>query len=635
MKLRIIDTRLVPALRRPTDSTWDQFANHLITAFGDVTHQNGFSIEEVELVYCTHRMREIDEQILDSLVYNVPPAFVSLLQSEAQSKEKSAHSYFDGNLRWQAGRDSPFLLLGYVGTGKTTFLDHYFYVHLPKARKDIVFAFVDFKTAPDRENELVLHMIEQVDRCLSDLAPDLAGFNRNTLEVLYAEEVASIRACINAIELQELEIDRLFALVLRARGEKDIDRYARHIAKKIATIQESGRQLWVILDNIDQHYHSLHHNVFVNAVSIANGWKCPLIISMRYVTLHTPAARQAYDSYRPRRLKLSLPNVAEMIEKRVSYFKYLADPLLSVPLPSTAGTLKVSDLAKEIRDCAALIGSPEMLQKLLLPLANYNLRRFLEIVLSALQSYYFYFDRFNGERYLPNERIIWKRLMFANLLKNNDYFDPSSRNDQELFIVNLFENENQASPLNQTIRIRVLQCMLDFGRHISMSRLVERLNGILTIDQDDLWRAIRTFIEKELIAIKNTTSATFDDAVFHTGIREKDLFRDDLEVALTYCGRLHYEFLFELEYVEIMKMSTYVDPKTYQAIQDSESRDTFDKRSKSTRLFIEYLVREEEREEKEYVRDSTKFHRIMPTIANTIYNKLELVSNLPERRRGT
>lgn len=513
MKIRIIDSQLVPAIRRPVDDVWTAFANHLITAFGDITQQNGFSSDDVDLVYCHHRLREIDEQILDSLVYNVPPAFLDAANLFGGKGEHSATNFLDERLQWKSAKDSPFLLLGYVGTGKTMFLDFYFYNHLPVTNSNILDAIVDFKTAPDNDVDFVMYMLTKLDECLADMHPASAGISRAILEGLYKNEVSAIRKSIESETIQTLEIDRLFALVLRSQAEKDVRTYGTFIGKKIEVIRKTGKQVWLVLDNIDQHFHCLHHRAFVNTVSIAHNWGCPLIIAMRYVTLHTPGARQTYDSFRPRRLKLSLPHIGEMLQKRIEFFKLLADPLLKRPLAWTKGALSVADLGTELQICANLMATPNFISKVLLPLSNYNLRRLLEILLSAFQSYFFFFDRFNNDRYIPNERTLFKRFVWAHLLKNNEYFDPSSRTDQDLFIVNVFENENPASLYNQIIRIWLLQVIMHFGRHVSLAKYIEYLQSMFSLEQHDVLTALRAFLEKDLIAVRNVLSPTFDDAL--------------------------------------------------------------------------------------------------------------------------
>jgi hypothetical protein len=634
MKLRLTDKTLVPAIRRPVDQTWAVFANYLITAFGDITRQNGLSAEDAELVYCQHRLRELDDQILDSLIYNVPPAFVEEVVLKGNLDEDSAGKFFDQRLQWRASKDSPFLLLGYVGTGKTTFLDYYFYTHLPRSRTDIVAAIVDFKTAPDTDARFVMHMIEKVDGCLADLQPATSGMTRGILLRLYENEVENIRASISDIELQEIEIDRLFAHILRSKHESDVATYASYVGKKIQLLRKDGKSLWVVLDNIDQHFHCLHHTAFVNAVSQANAWQCPLIIAMRYVTLRTPAARQTYDSFRPRRLKLSFPDVSEMIGKRIEYFKLLADDISAHPLTSTGNTLCVSDLSNEMLTCANLLRKGDFLARFLLPLSNYNLRRLLEILLSAFQSYYFFFDRFNGDRYIPTGRTIWKRFLFAHLLKNNEYYDPYCRNDQEQFVINLFENENPAVVYNQTIRIRILQALMHFGRQITLGSYIEFLRTTYNFNHDEILRALRVFLARELVAVKNVREATLDDTIMHDGPQLGDLDRQDIEIALTYSGRLHYDLLFTLEYVEIMKFSTYVDSTLYVNIQDPKNEASLEKRTKSTRLFVKYLVEQENLELSQCIVDRALVKPIMSELSALIEERLKEVESFPEHRRS-
>jgi hypothetical protein len=636
MKTRVIDKELVLANRKDVDPVWEVFANYLIRAFGDITTQSGVvSDEEGEMVYCHHRLRELDEHMLDSLVYNVPPA---VAQSPVDGHtDDAAVEFMDRRASWRSSPESPFLLLGYVGTGKTTFLDHYFNRHLRKRDPSVHGIIVDFKTAPDDDTDFVKYLLLQVDRQLADICPQFAGNTRELLGVLYDKEVTEIRATITNVELQSLEIDRIFALVLRAIHEVDSFKFAEFIERKIRHLTDSGKKLWIVLDNIDQHYHALHNRAFLQSVSIAHRWKCPLIIAMRYVTLVTPSARQAYDSYRPRRLKLSLPHPGKMIERRIEYFKLLADDIMERTTPWTNHVLRVSDLASDIHQCAALLTSHEFLTRHLLPLSNYNMRRLLEIVLSAFQSYYFFYDRFNNDRYLPKEPNVLKRFIYAHLLKNNEYYDPSHRNSEDQFILNMFDNENSSVPYNHTVRIRLLQCLIRFGRHISLARFYQYVQGMFSYDRLDILSALRSLISKELVSIKNIMQPNFDTSIFFQGLTEAHLASDDIEVSISYCGRLHYELIGTLEYVEIMKFSTYIDESQFDDIQSQKAQSTIDKRSKGTRLFTEYLIKQEDLEVKGYVRSQVRFEgelgKVMPKVHQLVSQQLLRVGELPPHRQ--
>lgn len=315
MKARACDSK--PASpKKDVDETWSTYANCLIKAFADISINNGFSPEEISALYCQQRLRKLDEQILDSLVYNVPPAFAGQHELLSEIIDEDATSL----MSWAASADSPFLLLGHVGIGKTTYLENYFLNTVLRNDQTVAGLIVDFKTAPTETDPFVKHMLSEVNRHIADLDASLANPDRQTLEALFDEEIQRLRNVISPGNI-EAETDHLLAQYINPEEFDNLEPFVRLIGKKISYLKrKKKKKIWIILDNIDQHLFVLHYNAFVTAVSFASRWKVNLIISMRYLSLDTPAAKAVYDSYRPRRLKLSLPDVTAVILKRLDYF---------------------------------------------------------------------------------------------------------------------------------------------------------------------------------------------------------------------------------------------------------------------------------------------------------------------------
>ena len=94
-------------------------------------------------------------------------------------------------------------------------------------------------------------------------------------------------------------------------------------------------------------------------------------------------------------------------------------------------------------------------------------------------------------------------------------------------------------------------------------------------------------------AVEGAANNEFNEAVVHLGLEKNDLTRDDLEIVLTNSGRLHLDLMYKLEYVEIMKLSTYVPNDEYIDIQSEENQTTFALRRRGTMKFLNYLNRED------------------------------------------
>lgn len=590
MKNRMIDTFSVESKRRNTDDAWLAFSHYLVTAFGDPLIQEGKSTGEVEQIYCEQRARSLDQKTLDGLIYTLPPAFLHL--------KDERHAPAD--VHWGASPNTPFILLGHVGTGKSTFLDYMFLFKLPKENPNIKAIIVNYLKAEDSHEDFSRYLFVRVNSELGKMDKNLAVMNSDLMENLFAEEIASYKATLQTVAQQQ-KISELFSIYVDAHLPGKEIHFKELIKRKIKLLRQKGLEIWIILDNVDQHHACLQNDALMAAVSTSSTFKCHLIIAMRYISLTTPAAGNIISSYRPRKLKLSLPNTAMLLKKRLEYFERISSHILEEPLKWTGYQLTVSDLLADIKRTIDLLTESGFLEKNLLPLANYNMRRVLDIVLSIFQSYYFFHDRFNNQRYVPSKATLIKRFLYAHLLKNEDYFGIE-RDENESFILNLFENENKTCSCNQTIRIRLLQGLRSIGKTTTLKELTSLLLTTFNYEDYDLLQAYRTFLKLELFALKGNQA----EAIFHDGFESKHM-REEIQVSLTYAGEFHYGLLRRMEYIEIMKFSTYIIDELSHPIQHEKFNTTVNERINSNKKFVKYITGEERKEFESAVLDKEKF----------------------------
>lgn len=607
MKNRVIDKLLVSGHRHPTDDVWRVYANHLITAFGDLLMQEGLDGKTANKMYCEQRVRELDNEIIESLVYTLPPAFIK--------NEKIKSSYYS-DIHWGASSTSPFILLGHVGTGKSTFLDYTFLNKIPQKDKNIHVAIVNFIKSQDNHDDFIKFLCQNVNEAIENIYPELSDLSYEIFEKLFSKEFASYKSSFTDKDIQNKKINELIADYIDCHLPGKEECFKELIKRKIDYIKSQKKILWIILDNIDQHHSCLQNDALVSAISIATKFGCPLVISMRYISLTTPAAKSVYSSYRPRKLKLSFPDPSILVKKRLEYFKEISQEVLNLDLKWTGGMLKVEDLVLDVENTIGLLSDSSFMSNHLLPLSNYNMRRLLEIFLSVFQSYFFFFDRFNNNRYKANKLTLKKRFIYAHLLKNEDYYGVN-RDDKEAFVLNLFENENKSYEYNHTIRIRLLQGLMSVGNTTTLSNLTNLLKSTFDYENYDLLQAYRSFIKSEIFAIKGDLNLSQSEEIFHEGFSEEHMFQQ-IQISITHAGRYHYDLLQTLEYIEIMKFSTYIPDATYLSIQGEKANEFLNGRASSTKKFISYISKEENFEYKNGVKDYDSYKKYFGKIASMI-----------------
>lgn len=619
MKSRIIDRLSVSSHRRSSDNVWRVYANHLVTAFGDLLIQDGLNHKTASKLYCKQRIRELDNEVIESLIYTLPPAFIDY---DDIKKTKSPE------IHWGASYRSPFILLGHVGTGKSTFLDYTFLHKIPEKTPNFHAIIINFLYSQDNHDDFVKYLCLEINRQIDEnIDPELADLSYDVFEKLFSKEFASYKASITNKKTQDQKIDELIADYIDCHLPGKEDQLKELIKRKIAYLKKSDMKIWIILDNIDQHHSCLQNDALVSSVSLAAFFNCPLIIAMRYISLTTPAAKNVYSSYRPRKLKLSFPDSSILIRKRLDYLFEISADIWNSELEWTGNQLRVRDLIFDIEDTVKSLADSDFMRNHLLPLSNYNMRRLLEIILSVFQSYFFFFDRFNNNRYLANKATLRKRFIQAHLLKNEDYYGIN-RDDKETFILNLFENENKSYEFNQTIRIRLLQALMSIGDTATLAELTDLLMNTFKYEEYALLEAYRAFVKSEIFAIRGDLNLNESDKIFHDGFTREHMYQD-IKISLTFAGRYHYDLLFTLEYIEIMKFSTYTHDAIYQMIQDENQNKTVNKRNESTNNFVKYISSLEDEELSCCVVDKEMFYNyfglISPLLSNGVKTGIEAI----------
>jgi len=386
MKNRIVDKLEIRGKRKETDETWDHFANCLFATFSDTE----MAPEYFEQIYTTQRMRKFDERFMDSIIYNIPPAFVPFKHLFDSDSEKSAYPHIKGIVMdWKGSEEAPLFLLGYVGTGKTTFLKYSFGLK-NKLRKDckIGAAIVNFKVAPSTPDRMLLFIIDSLNTAIDKQFPEVAKVDRQTFNKLFKDEILGLENTIVNKRKLDLATDELLTPFTVCVFQGHYENIVKLVKKKISFLSKNKliKDFWLILDNIDQHYYCLHQRVLISAVALSYDIGCPLIISMRYITLNSPEARDVYASYFPRKLNLSLPDVTSLLQKRAKLLAEELIPFSNIKLKLTGYQNTIADLWNDLEKVLGLLPNSNVLMDFMFPLSNFNMRRLLQMVLNCFQS---------------------------------------------------------------------------------------------------------------------------------------------------------------------------------------------------------------------------------------------------------
>lgn len=210
----------------------------------------------------------------------------------------------------------PIVLLGDVGVGKTTFIQHLVHVDAREVFADAISIYVDFG-ASTTLGKLDIFVLEETTRQLRE------QYGIDVDEASFAEAVH--HAALNRFEKGVVgrlrEIDRIAYEKERIRYLQEcvFDR-PRHLRQSLEHLRASRhRQIVIFLDNIDQRSSEDQDKVFLIANELATTWPATVFVTLRPETFYASSHSGALSGYQPRVFTIAPPRTDVMLQRRFDF----------------------------------------------------------------------------------------------------------------------------------------------------------------------------------------------------------------------------------------------------------------------------------------------------------------------------
>lgn len=586
---------------RETDKVWNTFSHSIILALGDPQ-----DAELLNEIYVTQRVREYDNKFLDSLVFGVPPAFMD----DALAAERSGRDIDISKFSAVSPEpNTPVFILGYVGTGKTTWLRHAFQSNIGTNANNLITIMVNGLKVSSSEASFKSSLLDEMRKSLyasAGFANDVIP--RDSLRDLFCDVFDQMGEVGDDKERNDeaaWEVIRSLLAGVKERSESAMvdvcTRILRHHKKHKC-------RTWLIIDNLDQIFLYVNSKLYLALTELTKTLEVGTIVALRYVTWDLVTGCDAIVTSRNRHLCLSLPDIGLVVEKRMKLLKRFCVGIMG-KFEWTGNMLGPEQLMEDILGMHGHMARKGFLQNDLWNLANRNIRVYLDVLTRVYQSYYFFHDPFNNRRFAANEHTIAKRVIYAMCLGNRDGHNPGEV--LPAGIINLFENENRTGLGNQLIRIRILQVFSRLNAVKSMSWFADTLLNMLHYEKTDIGRAIHVLQHNGLLTIRRAKQPGLDSGrvLQDAELNEENWSSEDFEGAITKRGRyILDQMVSRLEYIEIMKHSTYVYPKELSLIKGQDKLKSFKERRSAVVAFLDYMISEENQEDS-YVNNKLVFNQ--------------------------
>lgn len=583
MKYRLCDKIDRFSHREQPDTIWQAFADILAEVYGEIIHND----ELLRECYCEVRSRHFDELFFPAIITKIPQAYL------CANEKININQWMADILREEVDPYNPILIIGNVGSGKSTFIHHFFKVSLYKygLNQLVNSIFIDLREYHPPLKRLEEHIYEKLDAVLKEKYIDLKEPDLNLYEKIFSDELLPYKHIYEALSSKD-EANREKAKDIKKCLEDKLT-YIKALLRYVKNKQK--KKIYIIMDNIDHHPIEIQKEVFLLIKNLIFYFKTPIVLTMRDYTLSTAYKHCELAAFQTRYLNLSHPDLKTLLEKRmnfiiekkikITFYQKYSDKEIKVFLPSGFRiSMDVKTLEERLRNILESLLTFKIID-ILEKLSDRDMRILLDIVRVALSSGYLY----PSQRQQKDEREGWKkRTRYYDFLRaimkgNNPRYFPDGK------IVNLFENEEKDYEGNQMIRYRTLKAVDVFGKDVSVTQIIKFMKSI-GYDESKTLNILNNFLNRGLI-----------EAPFHEGY---DINKQDIKfLRITKTGRYYLdELVKEVAYLEEIKFATYIEEKTYLEIQDllNKSKRASSEQVKygleSTKKFIKYLGEEEKSE---------------------------------------
>jgi GTPase SAR1 family protein len=443
------------------------------------------------------------------------------------------------------------LIVGAVGSGKSTFIDRLREYSLPKEVRDkTVWVHVDMNNAPISAGQIYDWLRREIVHGCRAAYPDLDFDELETMKRVYSVEVNKFKKSIGKLYSGKKFNDKLGETLERLES----DLHAKAIAHSRFCSTERNKLLIVVFDNCDKRTRNEQLLMFEAAQWLRREIRTLVILPLR---------EETYDNHRDEPpLDTALKDLVFRIEaaqfhsvlvKRVQLALDAIDKgdtkahRFSLPNGFTV-QYSASDQAYFLSSIVRSIFTHDyQVRRLIVGLAGRNLRRALEIFLQFCNSGHIGEDQIvriiqsEGQYVLPLDLVV--RVLVR--------MDKRFYDEERSFVKNVFALEPQDARPSYFTRLAILRWLFERWEQLGPSGLKGYFPIRDIIAELNLHGVQRAVVMREVEALARGQCALTEN------LASKDLSEEDL-VRLGPAGFVHLELIGNLSYLSAVAEDTYL-----------------------------------------------------------------------------
>lgn len=560
--------------------------------FGELTRSKT-QIETLKECYCdpTGKFTAFSKQLKQKIISKEVDALKQLQVKDALWQGGNFEDKYIATLKEKEG--GVFVLVGGVGAGKTTFINHfYFYELSEQIRKDLIWVNIDFLEFTGKTDEVNNFLIEKLEELMkTDLFSKYGIHKWDTKLKIFQEEMDILLEGLppyfqeDSKEVQKAQFEKIQELT------QNKDFYLKKVFQYLR--EELGKKICFVFDNTDQKPNDQQLEILMNAFKQANNYQAIIVTALRLENYFKSLDKPPFDAYQPIVFRIEPPSVKELLKKRLNASLRYQREEFSMDLGAKVFKIPVAKFVQVLEN--TLDYMPErQVEEMLENLSGGNMRRALLIFKKFIQAGNFVlYQNYSLIKRLKDARLEYEEVLESVALGDNKYYQS-----QDSPLKNLFKYHTEDGFYSHFTAIYVLKFLED-----RVGYQKQHNNGFVSLDEIYNKFSFMFASKEKMIIILEDLLQQF---IIESNIGERQQIINTESIAISELG-LYYlnHFLMDWNYFKYVIVDTPIKNRSFHrelVTEFKKAERTLNKNAKliitlnAIELFLEYLKKSEEEE---------------------------------------
>jgi len=480
----------------------------------------------------------------------IPPSIANSTKIKDTSKPRELINKLFGRSKLS---NKLILLVGNVGSGKTTFIDYFREVALPAEIKEkTVWVYVNLNNTPVSKELIYAWLQSQIIDQLSQAHPEINLDSISELKKLYAKDIKAFEEGEGSLLLDDkIEYNKSLAYLiqnLKADKNKTTKAYTRYLCG------ERGKTFILVLDNCDKGTKEVQLLLFDVAKWAKEEYQALVFLPMRDITYDLNRTVPPLDTViNDMTFRIDPPRLCDVLYRRVAFALESSSSDITFTLRNDVRVSIPKEKQKKYfaNMLESLYDSTPLAKKLIDGLSGRDIRRGIGIFISLCESGHISSGQIFKMHASEGRREVESHLIMKALLRGNKRFYSGSSS----FIKNLFQSYPDEEKIpDPFVRIAILN-WFEKKKGIRGPSAIKGFHRVSDLLKDLIYNGhSKERIVNEVVALLKErcliSEAQIEETLVDTEIQilKNDIDNNEL-IKIASAGIIHLELLSNITYL--------------------------------------------------------------------------------------